>query len=90
MVFRQHSRSDLSLLQHQSTSEEKHGRETVETAGRPFLQCQSAMTPKEAVSYDSKRETLDTRMFLCNIIQAAKRLRDPLLRYTIVASTENK
>ena len=26
MVLRQHSRIDLSLLQHQSTSEEKHGR----------------------------------------------------------------
>ena len=35
MVLRQHSRIDLSLLQHRSTSEGKHWREAVETAG-PF------------------------------------------------------
>ena len=45
MVLRQHSRIDLSLLQHQSTSEEKYGRLLRQWRLQDLsLQCQSPLT----------------------------------------------
>ena len=63
MVLRQHSRIDLSLLQHQSTSEEKHGRllkrDAVETAG-PF-----SASSKQLTAPEEKQERLQDPSLQC-------------------------